>query len=409
MKCAGCRVLGLLGLLVAVIAGAPSGASAYSINKTERGRSIRWSGSKVSLQVDPAIGELLPEGQVDAAIAMSLDAWRGFEGVPDFELVQGAPGPRGHREGGASNAIYLPAKWDHEPDKLAITVVTYEMASGRLLDADVIVNPDIAFALLPDEEQHVGAQTYDLGAVLTHEMGHVLGLGESEEDPMATMWPYADRGDTHQRTLSEDDEAGIIDAYDGPPPLPAASCGPMTVAGHRAPPSWLVCGAFGIAGWLALRSASSRRKRVVMAGGVALIALGGGGAHTYEAHDSSRHLGAVPSAFVTLSDPAAQLRISRAFSDASVWRVGAAERLQTRDVDGLFVTDYEVVTVDGERVQLSVAGGERDGIGQRVGEGELPSDGAELMVAADGKRFAFHSEGLVWGGSMGEGPAIQLR
>ncbi|HET8936515.1 MAG TPA: matrixin family metalloprotease, partial [Polyangiales bacterium] len=46
-----------------------------------------------------------------------------------------------------------------------------------------------------------------------HEMGHVLGLDESPDDRDSTMWPYIRGGDVHQRSLSEDDEAGIVAAY----------------------------------------------------------------------------------------------------------------------------------------------------------------------------------------------------
>jgi hypothetical protein len=293
-----CRSLVLLGLLAAAIPGLPSPASAYSINKTERGRSIRWSAPKVTFRIDPALEAFLPDGQVQRAIGMSLDAWRGFDGVPDLEELQGTPPSLGHHASGPTNGIYLPAEWDHEPDKLAITIVTYEMASGRLLDADVIVNANVAFDLLAEQQAEAGetAESYDLGAVMTHEIGHVLGLGESEDDPMATMWPYADRGDTHQRTLSEDDEAGILDAYDGPPPLPAAACGPMTVAGHRAPPSWLICLVAAAAAFLVMRGArSSHRKRALMAGGVALFALGGAGSMPKQTLNECRScLGAAP-------------------------------------------------------------------------------------------------------------------
>jgi hypothetical protein len=385
-------------------------AAAYSINETERGRRIRWADSKVVFQIDPAIAQMLPPGRVETALQISMDAWRGFEGVPEFQISSDLPGPLGHAAEHPTNGIYLPEVWDHESDKLAITVVTYEMASGRLLDADVVVNPNVVFGLL-DEYSPSRQPSYDLAAVLTHEMGHVLGLGESHDDRMATMWPYADRGDTHQRTLSEDDEAGVIDAYDGPPPLPAAACAQMTVAGagRHAPPVWLAFLTLSAMAWLAWRSSPRARRGVVMAGGAALIAVGGGAAH--RELDSSV-VGAAEHhavAAIELSAPAAQLRISRAFNDLSATRVGIAKRVATRAVNGMLFTDLEVATESGERVQLSVPGGELDGIGQIVGHGNIPIDGDELMVEPGTKRFAFHAEGHAWGGSLGEGPAIKLQ
>lgn len=395
-------------MLIALATLLSNQASAYTINETERGRRIRWADSKVAFQVDPAIAQMLPSGRVQAALRISMDAWRGFEGVPELEISTGQPSALGHVADHPTNGIYLPAVWPHESDKLAITVVTYEMASGRLLDADVVVNRNVVFNLL-DEYSPSRQSSYDLAAVLTHEMGHVLGLGESHDDRMATMWPYADRGDTHQRTLSDDDEAGVIDAYDGPAPLPAAACAQMTVAGagRHAPPVWLAFLTLSAIAWLAWRSSPRARRGVVMAGGAALIAVGGGAAHgeidadVVGAHEHH--------ASIELTAPAAQLRMARAFNDLSVTRVGIAKRVATRSVDGMLFTDLEVATDNGERVQLSLPGGELDGIGQIVGHGRLPVDGDELMVEPGSKRFAFHDAGRVWGGSLGDGPAIELR
>jgi hypothetical protein len=384
----------------------PESASAYSINTTEKGRRIRWSSDHVVMRVEPALAKGLPNGQAMQALIMSTDAWRGFEGVPDIAIIEGDPRRLGHHGEGPTNGVYLPETWSHESDKLAITVVTYEMASGRLLDADIVVNPDVDFSLLSETPDARGA-SYDLAAVLTHEMGHVLGLGESEEDRMATMWPYADRGDVHQRTLSDDDEAGILDAYDGPAPLPASSCAPAaTIAGHGAPPVWLASVLLIALVVLALRVAPRVSKRgVAMMGGVMFLSFGGGSALRVDAH---HHVGELSHERVSAREPAAAARLSSAFYDASTARVGRATRLGTRVQDGLFTTDYEVVMANGERVLVALPGGEHEGIAQRVGEGELPKDGDELMVSSDGKRYAFHDSGVVWGGALGHGAAIEL-
>jgi hypothetical protein len=102
--------------------------------------------------------------------------------------------------------------WPFAPEQLAVTVSTYDL-DGRMIGADVLVNGESDYALLADREDVPGMSQHDLAAVLTHEMGHVLGLDESPDDQSATMWPYIRGGDVHQRTLSEDDEEGIVAAY----------------------------------------------------------------------------------------------------------------------------------------------------------------------------------------------------
>jgi hypothetical protein len=66
---------------------------------------------------------------------------------------------------------------------------------------------------LNEEQSAVGANAHDFAAVMTHEFGHVLGLDEGHDDDQATMWPYIRKGEVHQRTLSEDDEHGVTEAY----------------------------------------------------------------------------------------------------------------------------------------------------------------------------------------------------
>ncbi len=213
--------------------GAISPAHAYTINTTELGHRIRWARDSVPMQIDPALESFLPEDQARAAVTMAFEAWRGLPRVPDLMLAPGAPSAKpGNHGGSPTNGVYLLRKWPYEPAKLAITVITYEMETGRLLDADVLVNGETKFALL-DEGSHTKSSDYDLGAVLTHESGHVLGLGESAADPGATMWPYAMPGETQKRTLAKDDEDGVTASYLSHPPAAANGCSSLSVAGRR--------------------------------------------------------------------------------------------------------------------------------------------------------------------------------
>jgi uncharacterized protein (TIGR03382 family) len=77
-----------------------------------------------------------------------------------------------------------------------------------------------------------GAQRHDLAAVLTHELGHALGLGHST-DPRSTMYPDLYPDDTRARNVGADDRAGIAAIYATVSSAPGASApeGSAPVAG----------------------------------------------------------------------------------------------------------------------------------------------------------------------------------
>jgi hypothetical protein len=200
------------------------------LKTTKAGARVRWSDSTIAMRVDPKLEEAMGKDAVRSALSMATDAWRGLPGVPRVTVSdEAAPG---YQLAERTNGIYLMNPWPFPKEQLAVTVSTYA-SNGRMIGADILVNGETDYALLAEGGDHVGMHQHDLGAVLTHEMGHVLGLDESPDDESATMWPYIRGGEVHQRTLSEDDEQGVIEAYAGAAPAEAAGCGQASVVGGR--------------------------------------------------------------------------------------------------------------------------------------------------------------------------------
>ena len=209
-------------------------AAAYTLKTTSAGNTVRWPDStmRIELRLGRDVEGLLPPGHVYAAAMMAVEAWR-FRGVPDVHIAEGEAAP--YDPHARNNGIYVLTDWPFENNRLAVTVTSY-MPSGELIGADVLINGNVDYGLLPEgKAPRKLAGKHDLAAVMTHEVGHVLGLDESDATDSATMWPYIRAGETHQRSLADDDEAGVIELYTHiPAPLTDSGCVSNTVAGRSA-------------------------------------------------------------------------------------------------------------------------------------------------------------------------------
>jgi Matrixin len=134
--------------------------------------------------------------------------------------------------GNANIVVFNDDSWDvSDPDgdpeaTLALTTVTYDLRTGELLDADIRVNGQNVLST----STPVPANAYDIQSVLTHEVGHFIGLAHSTAPYVPghgwpTMRAVYPKGDDTFRTLEPDDIAGVCASY---PPGRAAdpSCVP---------------------------------------------------------------------------------------------------------------------------------------------------------------------------------------
>jgi hypothetical protein len=109
----------------------------------------------------------------------------------------------------ANIVLFQDTKWQYTSasNNLAKTSVTFDDETGEILDADIEINHAYNNYTISDENVQ-----YDLESVVTHEVGHFIGLDHSL-DPVATMNATYDRGTTDLRTLEEDDVLAACAAY----------------------------------------------------------------------------------------------------------------------------------------------------------------------------------------------------
>ncbi len=93
---------------------------------------------------------------------------------------------------------------------------------SQITDADIVFNPQVSFSTATPAV----TGEYDLQAVASHEVGHILGL-EHDGIAHAMMYPFGDTGANEQRVLWTDDIMGLAFLY----PTAAFSTATGTVSG----------------------------------------------------------------------------------------------------------------------------------------------------------------------------------
>ncbi len=226
-------------ILTASLAGSfadsvPAAAQEDIFRRTSLDAVVHWEDATVRMPIDPELEDRFGPG-VRAMLAEAIGAWDLGGAIPRFELAHNATDiDRQAARNETGNWIGFPDEWTFG-DKLAVTVSTFDAATGAVLSAQVWINPNRKFEMMADGEIDPATDSYDLQAVVTHELGHVLGLGEADHAPDATMYPTFQRGETRQRTLSAVDEDAVDALYaQMSASEPAAQCSSSMPGSSRA-------------------------------------------------------------------------------------------------------------------------------------------------------------------------------
>ncbi|WP_437680900.1 matrixin family metalloprotease [Sorangium sp. So ce131] len=248
-------------LALAVLAGAPE-ASAYcrSTTCTQNGpclegdqpigdcKPLRWPGDCIGFAVQEDASDEVTYKQISDALDTAFRTWT------EAPCGAGTPGIRVQNLGPAScdkvemnvrdkktrivdglvpgnvNVItfrdmgWLALGGRHEADQLALTTVHFDPKTGDIWGADMEINTDLYDY---STEETVPAPKNDLHSVVTHEVGHFLGLDHTPVSPEATMFATYDWNDPMAfRTLHADDIAGICQIYP-PRDLSTSACNPL--------------------------------------------------------------------------------------------------------------------------------------------------------------------------------------
>jgi hypothetical protein len=230
-------------------------------------RGARWQKSSVAVSVEPSVDEL--GEQAFEGLVRAVSAWQASPAeLPTLVVQRGPEDEVGFRRGGRNkNTVrYSP---DGDPlanGALAITVITFDAHAREILDADIILNGEHKFGIFDDGPEHDSPNVYDLQNVLTHELGHLLGLGEDYEDEYATMYAFSQPGETIKRDLEPVDIDSVVSLYIEPIDNSSAGCGGATIAAQSSE-AWL----WTALGLLGVGAVMRRRSVRAAAGGVSVL------------------------------------------------------------------------------------------------------------------------------------------
>jgi hypothetical protein len=177
------------------------------IRITLGGKTLNWSSSTISYNIHTAGSDDISDNSHIPAIEHAFQSWTNVNGS-NITLNRGADTTSGST-GGSGHTITFDESnssgfFPSGSSIVAITPINYMLADGRITDADILFNGN-QFTFSTDQTPG----TFDVQDVLTHEVGHFIGLDHSPV-VSGTMWPYVSQTQWLHRSLSQDDEAGAV-------------------------------------------------------------------------------------------------------------------------------------------------------------------------------------------------------
>lgn len=169
---------------------------AYQATLTGHARPVGWAQTQIPLTLQTNTSDLSSIA-IQSIVQSSINQWNSASAV-DIYLSSS----------GVNNLSFRDSFSMYGSAVVGLTEVTYD-PFGTILNTNIFLNDNYTFR--GSSGRYLGGEIF-LGDVVSHELGHFLGMSHSEVLD-STMFYSAFSG---QSTISADDKAGIMAKYGGP-------------------------------------------------------------------------------------------------------------------------------------------------------------------------------------------------
>ena len=179
---------------------------AYVLTQGNDKSYIRWPelSPNITFYINPANNDGISDAEVLSIVSSSASEWNSNSGVNIGMIPTTVTGIDGRNEiSFSSNSLYFSGT-----GVVGLTNVAFREQDGTILETDILLNDSVLFFGSSTLMTLAPSQNY-LGNVLSHELGHAIGLGHSQVHS-TTMFYKLYRG---QHSLEHDDIAGAQAFY----------------------------------------------------------------------------------------------------------------------------------------------------------------------------------------------------
>jgi len=169
---------------------------------------VKWRELAVDYIINPSNPFGLTESFVTSAISTSAETW---DSETSAELLNDNYGVDYELEYGTQdykNAIVF----DDYPNDgvIGVTSIWYTRRGKRIVEFDILLNTRFDWG-----DGEANPAIMDVENIMTHELGHGLGLGDIYNDTCSavTMFGYSTEGDVEKRSLETSDITGLQAMY----------------------------------------------------------------------------------------------------------------------------------------------------------------------------------------------------